>query len=192
MLYLQGRMVEELGSVKQHAQAKLHPSEVVTLMVVFSAKGGQYRAFYRWILYNYRNLFPNAPHYSRLLRLFRTHAHLCDRFLAHLSLLSIVDTYGIELIHPRREGRSEAQLGRKGKSNGRWIIGIKWAVLINQRGEIVDWCWDTANEHDNTFRELVLAYQDETISLAILAFVRKVTHQRTFITVKKANGMIGT
>jgi hypothetical protein len=26
------------------------------------------------------------------------------------------DTYGIELIHPRREGRSPQQIGRKGKS----------------------------------------------------------------------------
>ncbi len=83
---------EALGPVKKHAQANLHPSEVVTLMVVFSAKGGQYRAFYRWIVYNDRNLFPNARHYSRLLRLFRTHAHFCDRFLAHLSILSIIDT----------------------------------------------------------------------------------------------------
>ncbi len=45
-----------LGDVKKHAQAKLYPSEVVTLMVLFSAKGGHYRAFYRWILYNYRKL----------------------------------------------------------------------------------------------------------------------------------------
>jgi hypothetical protein len=164
---------EELGAVKKHVQAKLYPSEVVTLMVLFSAKGGQYRAFYRWILYNYRKFFPNAPHYTRLLRLFRTHAQLCDRFLASLSTLSIVDTFGIELLHPRREGRSDGQLGRKGKSNGRWIIGVKWAILINQRGEIVDWCWDTANEHDNTFRELVTTYKDETIGFSDLGFRKK-------------------
>jgi hypothetical protein len=71
----------ELADVKKHPQAKLDPSEVVTLMVIFSAKGGHYRAFYRWILFNYRTLFPNAPHYTRLLRLFRTHVHLCARFL---------------------------------------------------------------------------------------------------------------
>ena len=55
--------------------------------------------------------------------------------------MNSIDTYGIELIHPRREGRSDRQLGRKGKSNGRRIVGAKWAVLINQRGEIVDWSW---------------------------------------------------
>jgi hypothetical protein len=165
----------ELGLVKKHSQAKLYPSEVVTLMLLFAMKGGHYRAFYRWILYNYRFLFPNAPHYSRLLRLFRTHAHCCEQFLASLTTMSILDTYGIELIHPRREGRSAAQLGRKGKSNGRWIVGVKWAVLINQRGEIVDWCWDTANEHDNTFRELVLAYKDQTIGFSDLGFRKKNT-----------------
>lgn len=163
----------ELGLVKKHVQAKLHPSEVVTLMLLFSMKGGHYRAFYRWMLYNYRSLFPHAPHYSRLLRLLRTHAHFCDQFLATLTTLSIVDTDGIELLHPRREGRSDQQLGRKGKSNGRWIIGVKWAVLINQRGEIVDWCWDTANAHDHTFRELVTAYADETISFSDLGFRKR-------------------
>lgn len=170
----------ELGAVKKHVQAKLYPSEVVTLMVLFSIKGGHYRAFYRWMLFNYRGLFPHAPHYSRLLRLFRTHAPFCDQFLAAITHLSIVDTFGIELLHPRREGRSDAQLGRKGKSNGRWIIGIKWAVLINQRGEIVDWCWDTANAHDNTFRELVLDYKDETVGFSDLGFRKRNTLPENF------------
>jgi hypothetical protein len=160
----------ELGPVKKHSQAKLYPCEVVTLMLLFAAKGGRYRAFYRWVLYNHRRWFPNAPHYTRLLRLFRTHAHYCDQFLGSVSTMSIIDTYGIELIHPRREGRSDEQLGRKGVSNGRWIVGVKWAILINQRGEIVDWCWDTANEHDNTFRELALAYKDGTIAFSDLGF----------------------
>jgi len=163
----------ELGAVKKHSQAKLYPSEVVTLMLFFAIKGGHYRAFYRWILFNYHSLFPNAPHYSRLLRLFRTHAYLCERFLASVSTMSIIDTYGIEFIHPRREGRSDTQLGRKGKSNGRWIVGAKWAVLINQRGEIIDWRWDTANEHDNTFRELALAYNEETMTFSDLGFRKK-------------------
>ena len=170
----------ELADVKKHPQATLYPSEVITLMVVFSAKGGHYRAFYRWILFNYRTLFPNAPHYTRLLRLFRTHAHLCDRFLAAVSTMSIVDTYGSALIHPRREGRSEAQLGRKGKANGRWIVGIKWAVLINQRGEMIDWCWDTANEHATTFRELVTAYNDKTIGFSDRGFRKRDTAPENF------------
>jgi hypothetical protein len=124
-------------------------------------------------------------YYTRLLCLFRTHAHLCDRFLASITTLSIVDTYGIELIHPRREGRSDAQLGRKGKANGRWIVGVKWAVLINQHGEIVDWCWDTANEHDNTFRELVTADNDATVGLSDLGFRKRDTPAENFKSCQK-------
>src|SRR3712207_6057416 len=131
----------------------------------------------RSTLFPYTTLFRS---YTRLLRLFRTHAHLCDRFLAAVSTMSIVDTYGIELIHPRWEGRSEAQLGRKGTSNGRWIVGIKWAVLINQRGEIIDWCWETANKHDNTFRELVTAYNDKTIGFSDRGFRKRDTAPENF------------
>jgi hypothetical protein len=51
----------------------------------------------------------------------------------------VVDSYGIELLHPIREGRSPAQLGRKGKSNHRWIIGGKLCLLVTQFGLVAGW-----------------------------------------------------
>jgi len=45
--------------------------------------------------------------------------------IATTSLIGLIDTYGIELIYPRREGCSERQVGRKGQSNRRWIVGGK-------------------------------------------------------------------
>lgn len=39
-----------------------------------------------------------------------------DRFLAAPTFFTVTDNYGIELIHPMREGRSEKQIGRKGKA----------------------------------------------------------------------------
>ena len=44
-------------------------------------------------------------------------------FLGRPTVLGVIDTYGIELIHPVREGRSSQQIGRKGLSNHRWIVG---------------------------------------------------------------------
>ena len=58
-------------------------------------------------------------------------------FLAAPTVLGVIDTYGIELIHPRREGRSPQQIGRKGLSNHRWIVGGKLCLLLNQWGLIV-------------------------------------------------------
>jgi hypothetical protein len=47
---------------------------------------------------------------------------LTDKFLAEPSAESLLDSFGVELIHPIREGRSPAQIGKKGVSNHRWIV----------------------------------------------------------------------
>jgi hypothetical protein len=59
--------------------------------------------------------------------------------------LGVIDAYDIELIHPVREGRSPQQIGRKGLSNHRWIVGGKLCLVLNQWGCIVAWACATAN-----------------------------------------------
>jgi hypothetical protein len=46
--------------------------------------------------------------------------------------LGVVDSYGIEMTHPMREGRSPAQIGKKGKSHHRWFVGGKLCFILNQ------------------------------------------------------------
>jgi len=167
-------MVDDtLGLVNKRSDAHLYSSEIVTIGLLFSLKGGRFRAFYRWLNANYRSFFPELPERSRMQRLLRDHAEDVLPFLADPTFFTVVDTYGIELIHPRREGRSKRQIGKKGKSNGRWIVGIKLAWLINNAGEVVDWTWDTANEPDNVFRPLATGYDGETIALSDLGFREK-------------------
>ena len=48
-------------------------------------------------------------------------------FLAQPTVLGVADSYGIELRHPVREGRRPGQIGKKGKSNHRWIVGASCA-----------------------------------------------------------------
>jgi hypothetical protein len=159
---------DQLGLVNKRSDAHLYVSEIVTIGLLFSLKGGRFRAFYRWLNANYRLFFPKLPERSRLQRLLRDHAEDVLPFLAHPTFFTVVDTFGIELIHPRREGRSKRQIGKKGKSNRRWIVGVKLAWLINDAGEVVDWSWATANEADNVFRPLASGYDGETIALADL------------------------
>lgn len=156
---------DRLSDVKNRPDALLCPSEVVTIGLVFTLKGGHYRAFYRWLKANYCHFFPRLPEQSRLFRLLRDYAALSIEFLGDLSLFTVADTFGIELIHPRREGRTANQIGAKGISNGRWIVGIKLGWLINNRGEVVDWMWLPANEPDNAFRGLATSYRGQTITL---------------------------
>jgi hypothetical protein len=125
------RIDDAMAGVRKHPQASLYPSELVTLGMLFALKGVGERAFYRWLTRDYRPLFHHLPERTRLFRLFKTHRNWTDRFLAQPSLLGVADTYGIELLHPRREGRSPHSLGNKGLSNWRWIIGAKLGFVLS-------------------------------------------------------------
>ena len=139
---------EQLRAIPKHPEAHLWPSEVVTLGLLHALKGVGNRAFYRWLTRDYRALFPQLPERTRLFRLFKTHHDWTTAFLAAPTVLGVIDTYGIELIHPMREGRSPQQIGRKGLSNHRWIVGGKLCLLLNQWGLIVGWaCATVKNPH---------------------------------------------
>ena len=70
--------------------------------------------------------------------------------MAAPSLIGLIDTYGIELFYPRREGRRGYQIGRKGQFNHRWIIGGKLCLLLSHLGLVVSWACDTANVYDGS------------------------------------------
>ena len=49
---------QEMLDVPKRPDAKLYPSEVVTLALLFAIKGGGTRALYRWLRRDYLPLFP--------------------------------------------------------------------------------------------------------------------------------------
>ena len=164
------RVDDQMGNLPKHSQASLWPSEVVTLGLLHAIKGVGNRALYRWLSDNYRPLFPHLPHRTRLFRLLKTHQEWTDSFLAPPTLLGVIDTYGIELIHPIREGRSACQIGKKGKSNHRWIVGGKLCLVLNHLGLVTAWDCATANVHDTCFQPLVSGFQDEMVVFGDLGF----------------------
>src|SRR3990172_4329964 len=96
-----------LPAIPRHSQAKLYPSELVTIGILFALKGGHFRAFYRWLKRDYDALFGGLPERTRLLRLLKTHQAWCDWVLAGPTFFTVVDSFPIELLFPIREGRSE-------------------------------------------------------------------------------------
>jgi hypothetical protein len=161
---------EQLHAIPKHPEAHLWPSEVVTLGLLHALKGVGNRAFYRWFTRDYRPLFPRLPERTRLFRLFKTPQDWTRAILAAPTVLGVIDTYGIELIHPMREGRSPQQIGRKGLSNHRWIVGGKLCLVLNQWGLIVAWECATANVADNTFQWLIRQFEERMIVLSDTAF----------------------
>ena len=168
------RVDDLMATVQKHPQARLYPSEVVTLALRFALKGVGNRAFYRWLSRDFRPLFPKLPERTRLFRLFNSHRKWTRRFMAAPSLIGLIDSYGIELIHPRREGRSPRQIGKKGKSNSRWIVGGKLCVLVNHLGLVVNWACDTANVYDGSaFQHLVDSVADQMVVFSDEGFDRQ-------------------
>jgi hypothetical protein len=98
---------EQLPALPKHPEAHLWPSEVITLGLLRALKGVGNRPFSRGLTRDYRAWFPRLPERTRLFRLFTTHQDWTQAFLAAPTVLGVIDTYGIELIHPIREGRSQ-------------------------------------------------------------------------------------
>jgi len=146
---------EQLHDIPQHPEAHLWPSEVVTLGLLHALKGVGNRAFSRWLTKDSRALFPRFPERTRLLRLLKTHQDWTQVFWAAPTVLGVIDTYGIELIHPMREGRSPQQIGRQGRSNHRWMVGGTLCLLLNQYGLVVGGDCATANVADTTLQWLM-------------------------------------
>jgi hypothetical protein len=74
------------------------------------------------------------------------------------------------VIHPIREGHSPRQIGCKGLSNHRWIVGGKLCLLVNQYGLVVAWDCATANVPDKTFQGLIQQCEERMILLCDMAF----------------------
>ncbi len=80
-----------LGQVGKDPRAKLYPSEVVTIGILFALKGGYFRAFYRWLKRDFNGLFGGLPDRTNVARQLSEHQHLTDALLAEPSLLNVVD-----------------------------------------------------------------------------------------------------
>ena len=50
---------DQMLEIEKHPQAKLYPSEVLTLALLFAIKGGYWRSFYRFVENNFLHLFPH-------------------------------------------------------------------------------------------------------------------------------------
>src|SRR5579871_4625130 len=85
-----------MGDVPKERNAKLYPSEVVTIGVLFALKGGHFRAFYRWLKRDYDALFAGLPDRTRLQRSLAAHEMWLDLFLADVSPFTVMDSYPVE------------------------------------------------------------------------------------------------
>ena len=159
--------------VPKHPEATLSPSAMLTLALLCASKGGGRRAFYCWLTRASLSWLPQGPERTRLARLFKTHTAWTARFLAAPTVLGVADTSGIALIHPMREGRSPAQMGKKGQRNQRWLVGGTRCFIVNQWGFSCAWDGATAKVHETHFQPLLAQFNGQRIVLTDTGFHAK-------------------
>ena len=87
-----------LPDIPRHSQAKLYPSELVTIGILFSLKGGFFRAFYRWLERDYGDWFGDGtlPERTRLQRLLKMHREWSDLLMAEPSYAVLPIFYSLK------------------------------------------------------------------------------------------------
>jgi len=165
MLTLVCQIDDQMAKVPKRPDAQLYPSEVVTLALLFAIKGVGTRAFYRWLRRDYQAWFPHGPERTRVFRRFKTHAAWTAQFLAAPTVLGVAASSGIAFSQTRRAGRSPHQIGKKGTSNPRWIVGGQRCCVLHQWGVV--WAWDgaTATVHDAPFHPRIAPCVDPMMVL---------------------------
>ncbi len=159
---------DRLPDIPKHPQAKVYPSELVTIGILFARNGGFVRACSRWRNRDDGDWFGDGtlPERTRFQRLRTTHHDWCDARLADPTFFTVIDRYPIELLFPIRHGRSPHHLGNNGRAKGRWRVGITVCGLVNDGCRVVAWDWDTMNVNDTRFNSLVEPCVGTTMVLA--------------------------
>jgi len=135
----------------------LSDSEVITIMILFHQK--QYRNFkHFYIYYVQRHLqadFPQTVSYNRFVELQQKAVMPMVLFLQLCCLgkctgISFIDSTPLRVCHIRREHSHKVfkGLATKGQCSIGWFFGFKLHIVINDKGEILDFLFTQGNVDD--------------------------------------------
>lgn len=154
----QGHVILEKTSKKtRNRKFILSDSEIITILVVFH--NGQFRNFkHFYINYVQKHLdkeFPQTVSYNRFTELQKkvllpmtAFLHFCC--LGECTGISFIDSTPIRACHIRREKQNKVFLGfaAKGQCSMGWFYGFKLHIVINDKGEILDFLFTQGNVDD--------------------------------------------
>ena len=135
---------------------KLTLGEVVTIAAYYHQSGYKtFKHYYKKSL-ELESAFPNMPSYNRFIELQQKAAiplalfaklrseGVCDGY-------SFIDSFPLEVSHPKRvrSHKTFQGLASSGKTSVGWFYGFKVHVIINSRGELLDFTITSGNVADN-------------------------------------------
>lgn len=145
------------GKMRRIRKAQMCESEIMTIMILFHESDYRtFKGFYpKYVCVHLREEFPTLVSYSRFVRLMQRvgiplYAYLRVCGLGHCTGISFVDSTPLKVCHNRRIERHRvfAGLAERGKTSMGWFFGFKLQLVVNDRGELLDFRFTPGNEHD--------------------------------------------
>ena len=140
-------LTKDTSKKHRNKPCRLSDSEVITMMVLFHL--GQFRNLKHFYLFyiqkHMQSDFPQTVSYNRFVELQQKAAMPLAIFLKTCCLgkctgVSFIDSSPIRACHIKREHSNKVFRGvaTKGKSTIGWFFGLKLHLIINDKGEILD------------------------------------------------------
>jgi hypothetical protein len=142
---------------KRNRKFLMSDSEVMTILVLFHSLGYKnLKHFYLfYVCKHMNNEFPNLVSYNRFVELQKKAVVPMAIFLKTCCLgkctgISIIDSTPLRACHIRREKQHKTfkNLATKGHTSTGWFFGFKLHLIINDKGEILDFMFTQANVDD--------------------------------------------
>jgi hypothetical protein len=150
--------IEDDNSIKRrNRKSRMSDSEVITIMALFHLKG--YRCLKHFYINHVKNHmrseFPDTVSYNRFVELQSKSVlpmviFLQTCCLGQCSGISFLDSTVIRACHYKREKQNKVFKGiaAKGRGTMGWFFGFKLHIIINERGEIIDFLITQGNVDD--------------------------------------------
>jgi hypothetical protein len=146
------------NSVKRrNRKSNLSDSEVMTILVLFHFGGFKnLKHFYLYYVQKHMtNEFPNTVSYNRFVELQKKVIVPLGIFLKTCALgnctgISIIDSTPLRSCHIKREKQHKTmkEIAQKGQCSLGWFYGFKLHLIINDKGEILDFLITPGNVDD--------------------------------------------
>ncbi|TLX75629.1 IS982 family transposase [Labilibacter sediminis] len=152
-------LTEDNGKKTRKRKFKMSDSEVITILILFHL--GQFRNlkhFYiNYIQKHMTDDFPQTVSYNRFTELQQKVLIPMTVFLQVSCLgectgISFIDSTPLRVCHIKRERQNKVfkELAQKGKCSMGWFYGFKLHLVINDKGEILDFLFTHGNVDDRT------------------------------------------
>ena len=149
MLLTQGKRLPRRKSL-------LHPSEVMTIIILFHMSGFRnFKTFYMGhVCHHLRRAFHTLPSYQRFVELqqsmsFPLYCYLLSR-MGKTRGIAFIDSTSIAVCRNKRISRHRVFRGiaKRGKTSMGWFYGFKVHLIVNDKGELLTFALTPGNVDD--------------------------------------------